>query len=175
MCKSIGLMLGLVMFASLSMAAQSENSFYNERDGSPSAYTCHLDGYIEGWSIAIGIGGQYIRGDGVLTCKTDMGEVTEIPVKLKLIGAGIGLEVSHIQYIGVHTAGVSVSDPNEFYRRYSLGATAGATLINAGVSFDVALSASAKGGPSFELGFTGQEAVGLGVHLYGMGFQISRR
>jgi hypothetical protein len=138
-------------------------------------YNCELSGAIHGASVAIIFGGEVISGPGVLSCvnQTTNQNVT-FPVKLSLIGGGIGFDISIIRNIAVHSSNIKVADPNMLVQSFGIGATAGATLIQEGVAFDVAITATDGAGLGFEVGLSGQDALGLGVHLYAMTFHVER-
>lgn len=138
-------------------------------------YTCHLSGSMSGGSIAIIVGGQYIHGMGNIICTNNFSHKRmRLPVKLKLIGAGVGFELSQIKNLRLFTAGLGVNNPNFFNQSFAIGATTGASLVRAGFEFDTAVRLS-KNGVGFELGIQGREVLGLGAHLYAMTFQISPR
>lgn len=139
-------------------------------------YTCYLSGNVKGRSIAIIVGGQEIKGPGEILCMdAKSGREMTFPVTIKIVGIGVGLDLSVIKAMRVGSAGIGVNDPELFANSFSLGATAGATLINAGVAFDLALKANAKNGFGFEVGLQGKEVEGLGAHLYGMSMKIIPR
>lgn len=141
-----------------------------------SAYNCRLEGNIKGGSIAIGIGGQVLKGNGEITCRNNTtGEVLVQPVKLRLAGAGIGFEISRIKSVQVVTAGIAVNDPRYFFDNFSVGAEAGASLARQGISFDAAIRLAGESGLGFDVGFQGREILGLGAHLYAMAFRITPR
>ncbi len=165
-------------FSKLSRQTDEQNASFEQLHDSLSAplYTCKLAGSIRGHSIAIGIGGQYLHGNGVLSCVNNIvGDVVSLPVHMEMFGAGIGIDFTFIKGMRVYSAGIGANDPHDFVRSYNIGATAGGTLIAAGLDFDAAIRAAGSGGFGFEVGMTGKNAVGLGAHLYGMGFKISRR
>ena len=137
-------------------------------------YNCQLSGQMEGASVAIGLGGQVIAGPGVVECVDYNKRTTSIPVKLSLVGGGVGLDVTIIRNLTIRSSTVQVADPDTLMRSFGLGATAGATLLAAGVSFNVAAKASDATGFGFDVGFTGQDALGLGAHLYAMTFKVER-
>jgi hypothetical protein len=146
----------------------------NAIDASP-FYNCELAGSMHGMSVAVFFGGEVISGPGVLSCANDSTkQQVTIPVKLSLLGGGVGFDFSVIRNIAVHTANIRVFNPASLVQTYALGATAGVTLVNAGVGFDVAASLTGRQGLGFEVGFTGEDAVGLGAHLFAMTFKIER-
>ncbi len=168
--KSLSCIMFVVSLFALSTTARAHDSL------SAPLYTCTLVGDIHGKSIAIGIGGQYLRGNGTIRCINNfVGDEVAIPIYMKLVGAGIGLDFTVVKSIRVYSAGIGVNDPHDFVRSYSVGATAGATLIHAGIDFDAAIRVAGDAGFGFEVGMKGREAHGLGAHLYGMSFKISRR
>ncbi len=144
---------------------------YSENRGSQ--YLCRLTGEMRGVSIAFGVGGQVISGQGKITC-TDLNTGRRLvqPVKLRLAGAGWGLELSRIRSIRVVSSGVTVSNIAYFYDNFSVGAEAGASLINQGIGFDLALRLAGQNGFGFDLAVQGRDILGLGAHLYAMGFRI---
>lgn len=136
-------------------------------------YDCQLAGDIHGHSIAIGIGGTRLRGTGVITCRHNItGEVTQMPVQMKLTGLGVGLDFTHVRSVRVLSVGVGVNDPRYFFQSYAVGATAGVNLLRLGISADAAIKVSGRDGAGFEVGLIGKDIVGLGAHLYGMAFMI---
>lgn len=139
------------------------------------AYTCTLTGDISGASIGVILGGEYISGPGMVTCRNG-DEIRTLPVRMRLIGFGPAFDLSVIRSIHIVSANIGVvGGPEALLTNYSLGASAGVTLVNAGVAFDAAAKVSGEGGVSFELGFQGRDVIGLGAHLYGMGFSIEAR
>lgn len=138
-------------------------------------YDCQLAGNVSGGSIAIGIGGTRLDGRGMVSCRHNLtGEVTRIPVNIKFQGLGVGVEIAKVRSVRLLSAGLGINDPRLFFRSYSLGATAGASLIRLGISADVALRVGdARDGLGFELGLMSKDIVGLGAHLYAMKLKIS--
>lgn len=142
------------------------------------SYTCIIDGDISGASIAIGFGGQILAGDGWLQCTDNRGPrrgVVNVPVHMTMLGGGAGFEVSIVRAVHIRSAGVGVNDPSELFREFSVGASAGATLLTTGIGFDAAVRVGDASGFGFDLALQGRDAIGLGAHLYGMGFSIARR
>ncbi|MBX2988643.1 MAG: hypothetical protein KF802_12165 [Bdellovibrionaceae bacterium] len=138
-------------------------------------YTCSLDGYISGGSVAIIIGGQVLSGPGYIVCsQSGRRGVLQIPVTFRLAGAGIGLDLTAFRNVHVVTAGIGVSDPRFFLRSFGVGASAGVSLIAVGVGFDTAVRVS-DGGFGFDLGLQGADVIGLGARLYGTVFSITAR
>lgn len=139
-------------------------------------YTCRLRGHLSGGSVAFFFGGQMLEGPGTLRCTHNVNGTTfSRPVTLKLAGAGVGFELSHIRNAVVFTAGIGVNTPDFFYQSFAVGASAGASLIRTGLEADLALRLSNQAGFGFELGMKGQDILGLGAHLYGMVFSIEPR
>ncbi|MCB9026434.1 MAG: hypothetical protein H6625_08975 [Bdellovibrionaceae bacterium] len=102
-----------------------------------------------------------------MTCYS-VGDVVTQAVKLKLMGAGVGLGFSKVKSVAVKSIGIGLTNgPESLYGKYSVGATAGLSLINRGYDFDAAVRLS-KSGLGFELGFFGQDVNGLEAHLHGM-------
>lgn len=165
--------LGLA--AALSLVGFAAQANVETEAVSAPLYTCKLRGHISGGSIAIFIGGQVLQGPGTITCTQNItGETYRTPVEMKLVGGGVGFELSKIRRTEVYSAGIGVNDPRFFYRSFAVGATAGASLVRVGLGFDAALRLS-DGGVGFDVGLKGQDIVGLGAHLYGMVFSIEPR
>ena len=177
--------LALAVFAAPLILCAAPMADARANDGAPNypshgtsgntTYTCALRGEIAGASIGVILGGEYISGPGVITCRS--GDNTQtVPVRMRLIGFGPAFDLSIIRSIEIRSANVQVTGGTDaLLTNYSLGATAGATLIHAGVEFDAAAKVSGAGGVSFELAFQGRDVLGLGAHLYGMGFSIEPR
>ena len=140
-----------------------------------SIYNCQLSGTMQGASVAVFLGGQIISGPGYLSCTDSARRHYTIPVKLSLLGGGVGFDVSIIRAMTVRSSSIRLANPEMVFRSFGLGATAGATLVNAGIAFNVAARVTDNAGLDFEVGFSGQDAIGLGGHLYAMGFSIERR
>lgn len=139
-------------------------------------YTCSMSGTIRGTSIAIIIGGQYIHGPGRISCMHNLnGRIYNYRVTFRLRGLGVGFDLSQIKRMHLVTAGLGVNDPKFFMHSYAIGATAGASLIRAGIEFDAAIRLSRSNGFGFEMGIQGREVLGLGAHLYAMDFRIRPR
>lgn len=167
--KTLALLLALpLMFSTVSKADTQVSA-----DASHS-YTCSLSGRMKGLNVAIGLGGEVIKGRGTLTCRSAAGNVTRTPVRLSLAGGGAGLEFSVIKRIDIRSADIQTRDPHYVMRSYHIGATAGGTLVKKGIDFDTAFKVNGDAkGEGFEVGLQGKDALGLGVHLYGMVFKVS--
>ena len=139
------------------------------------AWVCSMHGNLSGYSISPLISIQSLRGVGVLSCETTDNERVDFPVIMKLSGLGLGLGFSKIENVSIYTASIGVAnDPYALIGSYSVGATAGATLIAAGVNFDSALNVKKDGGASFDIGLKGLDAKGLELKLQGMVFEVQR-
>lgn len=174
------LMTGMAMLLSTLAfsGAQAQEEVYSAQPMAVegNVYTCRMNGRLSGGSIAIGVGGQILKGKGTIVCRNNhSGEVTEQKVNLRMAGGGVGFEIARIKSVEVVTAGVGVSDPRYFFENFSVGAEAGASLIRAGISVDAAVRLAGKEGFGFDVGFQGKEILGLGAHLYAMGFRITPR
>jgi hypothetical protein len=139
-------------------------------------YTCQLRGRIHGESVAVIIGGENLKGTGYLTCENNVtGKRIRVPIAMSLVGGGIGFDFTIIRGIRIFSAGFGIDDPSQFMGTFGLGITGGATLGRAGLGFDVAFEIKNRAGLDVELGLQGENARGLGAHLYGMEFRVSRR
>lgn len=139
-------------------------------------YTCSMKGTIKGSSIAIIIGGQYIHGPGTVSCMNNLsGRIHNYAVDFRLRGFGVGFDLSNIKKMTVVTAGLGINNPEFFMKSWAIGASAGASLIRAGIEFTTAIRVSQKNGVGFEVGLQGREVEGLGAHLYAMSFRIKPR
>lgn len=158
--------LGLSLIAGIlcSTAAQAETT---------QRYHCTLDGHIHGVSIGIGLSGQELHGPGRLTCRDrQTGHRESRRVELNLVGIGIGFDFTIVKSMRVHSSGIetAVGFP-DFDRSFNVGAIAGVTVVDDGVSVDSAVQVSDEQ-LGFELGFIGERAIGLGARLQGMVFTI---
>lgn len=137
-------------------------------------YNCRLSGEVSGVGIAIGVGGQVLSGDGTLDCENTMtGVRRSTPVALRMAGGGVGFELNAIRSVVVRSTVVPVSDITKFYDTFSIGAESGAELGRDGVAYDVAIRLTSRSGLGFDVGLQSRDVVGLGAHLYAMGFEIS--
>lgn len=121
---------------------------------------CQLKGVMAGNSVGVGISVTQVEGTGVVTCQSINGKTQELGVKMKLSGVGLGLGYSEYTEVEVASAVVGVADANEMVGTYSVGLSAGATLIEVGLDASVALKVS-NNGLGFELGLMGKKAKGL--------------
>lgn len=138
------------------------------------AWACKMQGDVSGFGLDIIVGFEHLKGTGVIRCTSANGQHATKNVALHLIGAGVGLGFSKVESLHLVTANIGVANGAEgMIGKYSIGASAGVTLINAGVDFDAAVSAAKTGGLSFDLGLKGKDAVGLHVKLHGMALEIS--
>lgn len=145
---------------------------FEEQKAAP-AWSCKLTGDVSGIGLDIIVGFEHLKGTGVIRCTSANGQRVKRNVSLHMIGAGVGLGFSQVRRLHLVTANIGVArGPDGMVGRYSLGASAGVTLINAGVDFDAAVSAAKTGGLSFDLGLKGKDAVGLHVKLHGMALEI---
>ena len=137
-------------------------------------WTCDMSGEVAGLGLSWGLGGQIIRGEGDLSCKSSRGDSVEIPVKMRFYSFGFGFDVSFIESMQVVSAGIGpVEDPMSLMDTYSVGATAGATLIERGIDFDAVVKVSSDEDDfGFEVGLMGRDVYGLGVRLQGMLFRV---
>lgn len=162
--------ISLVMASYLPMASAA-----TEPQAVGPLWTCSIQGNLSGYSISPVISIQSLRGTGVLSCTTLENERIDVPVIMKLGGLGLGLGFSKIENVTIYTASIGVAnDPYALIGSYSVGATAGATLLAAGVSFDTALNVRKDGGLSFDIGLKGLDAKGLELKLQGMVFEVER-
>lgn len=140
------------------------------------AWTCQLTGNLSGFSASPIISFQHLSGTGTLSCDTVDNHHMDVPVSMTLSGLGVGLGFSNIQNVSVYSASIGIADdPHALMGSYGVGATAGATLIQAGISFDVALNLKKEGGASFDIGLKSMDAQGLELKLQGMVFEISTK
>lgn len=138
-------------------------------------WECQLEGEVSGLKLGFIFGGQFLQGEGLITCvETSFPENNvELPVKLTIAGGGLGFDFTIVRGVRVLTAGIgNVVGPESFLGSFKVGASAGATLINQGFSVDAALKLTANNGGGFELGLVGEDAIGLGARLHGLVFAI---
>ena len=149
-------------------------------DTAASAYTCQLRGAISGIKLGFFIDGQILGGDGVIHCfdATHSGlRDVDMPVRVRVIGGGIGFDFTIVQRVNIVTAGIgAIRRPTDLLGQYSVAASAGITLINHGYNVQSAISVKHRvHGIAFEVGFQGEKAIGLGVRLNGLVMVVERR
>lgn len=161
---SIALIVTTAVTATVSQASDSTH-----RQG-PSTNHCYIDGSVKGMGLSFVFGGQIIAGEGVITC-TDSNQqlVEQVPVRIQFMSAGLGFDFSVIREIQVHSAALRLSNgAADLVGSFSVGATAGATLLDQGIDFDTAIQIRREPGLSLALALKGKSAVGLGVRLQAM-------
>jgi|GEM_PF-2474808 len=135
-------------------------------------YSCRVDANMHGLKLGFGPSAQYMSGKGNIHC-VDMrhGQVREInvPVKIRIIGAGVGVDFTIVRSVRMTSGGLGyVHDPMDLTGSFTVGKSAGVTLINRGYSVNSAISVKHHvKGVSYELGFMGERAYGLGARLHG--------
>lgn len=162
-----------LMMLALALFAVSGHARHNDSPVGP-AWVCNISGEMDGFSASLGLNVTYIKGVGVVSCRSIDGARKEVPVRLKIVGVGVGLGFTDFDNIRVGTANIGVADgPNALVGTYSVGPSAGVTLINAGLDVGAAIEVSREGGLSFEVGFMGKDARGLEAKLNIQGFEVS--
>jgi len=155
----------LVIFASPAKAATWE---------------CQLAGEMSGVKLGFIFGGQVIRGDGEIRCATEKDGVSrnvKLPVRLSIVGGGVGFDFTIVRHMQIFTNGIGgVNDPRDLTGQFNVAASAGVTLIDQGRSVDSAISVKHKArGLGFEVGMTGEDAIGLGARVHGLIFVVEPR
>lgn len=154
--------------------AQAQESYETMATGS--TYNCRLSGEISGLGVAIGVGGQVLSGAGQLDCvNTATGVNRTTLVNLRMAGGGVGFEISAIRSVLIRSSTVTVSDISRFYDTFSVGAETGAEFGREGISYDVAIRLTGRKGLGFGVALQSKDILGLGAHLYAMGFEITPR
>ena len=155
--------------------ARAQQDVYEPQATAPS-YNCRLSGEISGVGVAIGVGGQILTGEGQLDCTyVATGARQSTPVNIRMAGGGLGFEISDIKNVVIRSTEVTVADVSKFYDTFSIGAETGAELGRDGVSYDVAIRLSGRNGLGFDVCLQSKDVLGLGAHLYAMGFESSPR
>ncbi len=170
--KNLILALTLFITAPLAFAGDAPKQMENE-DGGVFAYSCRLDGEMNGVRLGLGFSAQVMGGRGMIRCIDKRhGDVREVnvPVRITVLGAGPGADLSVVKHVRVTTGGLGlVHNPKDLTGHFSLAGSAGVTLIDRGYGVQSAVSVKRHGhGVSFEMGFMGEEAYGLGARLHGM-------
>lgn len=166
------ILLGIGFF--LNIEAQSNDLKYSEDESEIShAWSCDIQGEMNGFRVGFGWGIQGMKGEGEVICTSYATAETEsYPVKLRMVGFGPTFEFSKIKNIHVLGIGIGVSSPEALLQSFSVGPSAGVSLIDHGIYVDAAISLSARGRLSFDLGLQGQEIRGIGVHAHVKTFNI---
>lgn len=140
------------------------------RDGSHvHAYACHMGGEIKGFKIGFVFGAQYLGGRGMITCIDKQRRTFNMPVKIRFLGAGLGFDLTYVRQAQLISGGIGhVRSPMDLTGSFSVGKSAGVTLIKRGFNIQSAISVKKHGhGLAFELGFQGEKAYGLGARIHG--------
>lgn len=154
----------IVAAALLGIAAQADV-------GGP-LYGCQLKGTMAGNSVGVGLSVTQVEGIGTVSCKAINGVTQEVGVKIKLTGVGVGLGYSEYTAVEVVSGVIGVADASALVGTYSVGASAGVTLIEAGLDVGAALKVS-NNGLGFELGLMGKSAKGLEAKVQLQSFEVT--
>jgi hypothetical protein len=143
-------------------------------------WSCQLVGEMSGVKLGFIFGGQVIRGDGEVRCTSSQGSESlgvSVPVRLSLVGGGIGFDFTIVRHVGVISAAIGeVLNPRDMLGQFSVATSAGVTLINQGHNVDSSFTVQHKARDvGFEVGLIGEDAVGLGARLHGLVFVIEPR
>jgi hypothetical protein len=148
--------------------------FAAQADVAGPAWTCHLNGTLEGKSLGIVLDITHIEGAGNIHCDAANGVGRDVPVKLRLTGVGLGLGFTDFDALEVAAINIGVADgPEALVGTYSVGPAAGVTLIEAGFQVGAAIKVAKEGGLSFEVGFLGAKAQGLEAKIQLQSFEIN--
>lgn len=153
------------------MPGKGEPGMNNGHHGSLH-YSCRLDGQLRGLKLGWGLGGQYMSGKGAITCvdlRHGQPRKISMPVKVRILGGGIGFDFTIVRSMKFTSGGLGyVHSPMDLTGSFSVGHSAGVTLIKRGYSVNSAISVKKHAkGLAFELGFMGERAYGLGARLHG--------
>lgn len=141
------------------------------------SWRCQLGGDMSGVRLGFFFGGQVIRGQGEVSCVAKNGRTARVPVRLAVFGGGAGFDFTVVRQVRVVSESVGgLRAPSDLLGSFSVAASAGATLIDQGHAVDAAISLEGKGGRSlgFEVGLVGEDAIGLGARVHGLGFLVER-
>lgn len=163
-------MLSLLSVAALGLSVSASAA---QNSVNAPLWSCNLQGEMSGKTIGLIIGVQVLEGEGLVTCTSIDGAYAEMPVKLEVFGLGLGLGFNEVDRVEVLSAGIGLVAPQGMIGKYSVGASAGATLIEAGITADAAIFVSKRGGLGFEIGLQGQKARGLEAHLHAKTLSIT--
>lgn len=135
-------------------------------------YSCRMDGEMHGLKLGWGLGGQYMSGKGMITCvdlRHGQPRKIQVPVKVRILGAGVGFDFTIVKSMKFTSGGVGyVRNPMDLTGSFSVGKSAGVTLIKRGYNVNAAISVKHHvHGLAFEMGFSGERAYGLGARLHG--------
>lgn len=130
------------------------------------AWTCQIKGKMTGHSLGFGISGSKLEGTGVISCISLNGVTTEVPVKMKIEGIGLGIGYTEFGEVEVATANIGLAaSPESLSGSFAMGPSAGVTLIEAGLDVGIAVRLNQAGGLSFELALLGKQGQGLEAKL----------
>ena len=141
-------------------------------------WECQLDGNVSGVKLGFIFGGQFLRGDGEISCVelNNPDNQVFLPVTLTIAGGGLGFDFTIVRSVRVLSAGIgNVAGPASFTGSFKVAASAGVTLLDQGINADAALKLTANNGAGLEVGLIGEDAVGLGARLHGLIFTVEPR
>ncbi len=135
-------------------------------------YSCRVNADMKGLKLGFGPGAQYMSGYGEIHCvdmRHGVARQIRVPVKVRIVGAGVGFDFTIVRGVRMTSGGLGyVASPMDLTGSFSVGHSAGVTLIKRGINVNSAISVKKHGkGLSYELGFMGERAYGLGARLHG--------
>jgi hypothetical protein len=122
---------------------------------------CRVEATLSGHSTGVVLSVTDVEGTGTVRCVSTDGLTQETPVKLHLKGVGLGFGYADYTGVEIASGNIGLANPDAIVGSYSVGPSAGVTLIEAGIDVGVALKCSQHEGISFELALVGRHAHGL--------------
>ncbi len=164
------LMLALVAAVTIVSAPQAKADVLD-------TYVCKLEGQMRGLRLGFGLGGQLLKGRGEVVCVNEnkgLNDRVVIPVKLALVGGGFSFDFNVVREINLVTIGIGkIRSPYDLTGQFSVGPSAGYTLIHNGLAVQSAISVKNRAnGLGFEIGLQGERAYGLGARLEGVALLV---
>lgn len=149
--------------------------FAAQADVAAPVYGCQLRANVSGFSASPLISIVHITGRGTITCDAATGVAirTETPVEISIGGLGVGVGYTEYKNIELTSAVIGVADVEGMIGRYSVGVSAGVTLIEKGITGGLYLKVS-NNGLGFEIAASGNDVNGLEAAVQLRGMEIKR-
>ena len=137
-------------------------------------WTCELQTTnLRGASVAFGKAFSIARGKGNVHCTSVNGaQETDTPVRIHLLGAGMGVGFTYFKQVHVRSFAAGLSTPNDMFGTLKLEKEFALTVINRGISAAPFVSLN-RAGVSGGVEFSAYKAYGLEASVQIKGILIT--
>jgi hypothetical protein len=117
---------------------------------------------MHGWSVAVGPAASFTRGEGVVYCISDEAVRTATPVRVKVLGGGMGLGVAHFKSLNMKVAAAGLARTSDMFGRLMFAQKIAVTTFKKSYSAGSYVTLN-KWGASVGVEFSKFQATGLAV------------